>query len=117
MVALHSHLEEDGMLSVITMSQEVEDKLTKDIRETEQGTYLALDPDTADQIISSIKEETDKAMAKNIQPILISSPTLRRHIKRMADHFIPSLMVLSQSELLSEMRFKSIGEVRFAYGS
>jgi flagellar biosynthesis protein FlhA len=99
------------------MDQKVEDQLTKDIRETGQGVYLALDPETADQVISSIKEEADKAMAKNIQPILLSSPTLRRHIKRMADHFVPSLMVLSQSELLSEMRFKSIGEVKLSYGS
>jgi len=105
------YIEGDGVLNVITISQEVEDQLVKDIRETAQGTYLALDPGTADQFISSLKAESEKAVAKNIQPILLSSPTLRRHIKRMAEHFIPSLMVLSQSELLGEMRFKSIGEV------
>jgi len=105
------YIEGDGVLNVITISQEVEDQLVKDIRETAQGTYLALNPETADQFISSLKAESEKAVAKNIQPILLSSPTLRRHIKRMAEHFIPSLMVLSQSELLGEMRFKSIGEV------
>jgi len=111
------YIEDNGILSVITMNQEVEEKLIKDIRETAQGSYLSIDPMLADQIISSIKAESDKAMAKNIQPILISAPSLRRHVKRMAENFIPSLMVLSQSELLSGMRFKTIGEVRLGYGS
>jgi flagellar biosynthesis protein FlhA len=111
------YLEEDGLLNVITMRQDVEDKLIKDIRETSQGSYLAVDPVIADQIISSIRTESEKAIAKNIQPILLATPTLRRHVRRMAEHFIPTLMVLSQSELLSEMRFKSIGEVRLGYGS
>ena len=54
-------------------------------------------------------------MAKNIQPILLTSPTVRRHLKKMLEYFIPSLIVLSQSELLGDMRFKSIGEVSLNY--
>ena len=110
------YIEEGGVLPVITMGQDVEDVLVKNIQNTDQGQqYLAVDPTVADQIISSIKEESEKAMALNIQPILLSSATLRRHIKGMADYFIPSLMVLSQSELLKDMRFKSIGEVQLAH--
>jgi flagellar biosynthesis protein FlhA len=54
-------------------------------------------------------------MAKNIQPILLASPTLRRHLKQLVEQFIPSLIVLSQSELLSDIRFQSIGEVNSGY--
>jgi flagellar biosynthesis protein FlhA len=56
-------------------------------------------------------------MAQDIQPILLTSPTVRRHVKKMVEHFIPSLMVLSQSELLSDMRFKSIGKVSLEYAA
>jgi flagellar biosynthesis protein FlhA len=106
---------EDGVLKLITIAQDVEDLLQKGIQKTEHGSYLSIDPKIADPIITSIKKESEKAMAKNVQPILMTSPTIRRHLKKMVEYFIPSLMVMSQSELLSDISFKSIGEVSLNY--
>ena len=109
------YISEDGVLELITMAQDVEDLLLKGIQKTEHGSYLSIDPKVANPIITSIKKEAEKAMAKNIQPILMTSPAIRRHLKKMVEYFVPSLMVLSQSELLSDIRFKSIGEVNLDY--
>ena len=109
------YIGEDGVLKLITMNQNVEDILLKGVQKTEHGSYLSIDPKIAEPIITSIKEESEKAMAKNIQPILLTSPTVRRHLKKMIELFIPSLIVLSQSELLNDMRFKSIGEVSLSH--
>ena len=109
------YINENGVLKLITMAQDVDDILAKGIKKTEHGSYFSIDPKVADPIIASIKEEAEKAMAKNIQPILLTSPTLRRHLKQLVEHFVPSLIVLSQSELLSDMKFQSIGEVRLGY--
>jgi flagellar biosynthesis protein FlhA len=105
------------VLRLITLAHDVEDVLLKGVQKTEQGAYLSLDPKLAEPIISSIKEETEKALAKNIQPVLITSPTVRRHVKKMIEHFVPSLIVLSQSELLSDIKIKSIGEVSLHYAN
>lgn len=111
------YIDQEGLLKLITMNQEVEDLLHKGIQQTEHGgTYLSIDPKVADSIIASIKDEAEKAMAKNIQPILVTSPTVRRHLKKMVEYFVPSLMVLSQSELLNDIGLKSIGEVSLSYG-
>ena len=109
------YIGEDGVLELITMAQDVEDLLLKGIQKTEHGSYLSIDPKVANPIITSIKKEAEKAMAKNVQPILMTSPAIRRHLKKMVEYFVPSLMVLSQSELLSDIRFKSIGEVNLDY--
>jgi flagellar biosynthesis protein FlhA len=106
------HIGEDGYLKLITMSQNVEDLLLKGIQKTEHGSYLSVDPNIADSIISSIKKEAEKAMSKNIQPILLTTPLIRRHLRKMIEYFVPSLMVLSQSELLSDIGFKAIGKVK-----
>lgn len=106
------YLDEKGYLNLITISSDIENILLKNIQKTEHGSYLAIEPNMADQILESIKEESEKAMMHNMQPILLSSPTLRRHLKKMVEYFIPSLKVLSHSELLSDMKFTSIGEVR-----
>ncbi|MCK5568538.1 MAG: FHIPEP family type III secretion protein, partial [Spirochaetes bacterium] len=109
------YIGEDGYLKLITMTQDVEDILLKGIQTAEHGSYLSIDPKVADSIITSIKEETEKVMSRNLQPILLTSPVIRRHLKKMVEYFVPSLMVLSQSELLSDIGFKSIGEVRLNY--
>lgn len=111
------YVAEDGMLKVITMAQDVEDALLGGLQKTEQGSYLSADPKLADGIIASIKDETEKAMAKDIQPILLTSPTLRRHLKKMVEYFVPTLMVLSKSELLSDIGIQSIGKVSLKHAS
>jgi flagellar biosynthesis protein FlhA len=111
------YLENGNVLNLISLSQETEDLLQKNIQKTEHGSYLSVDPKVADSLINSIKSETEKAMAKNIQPIVLTSPTLRRHLRKMVEYFVPSLIVLSHSELLSDIRIKSIGEVGFRYAN
>lgn len=107
------YVDDNGMLKLVTMAPDVEDFLQKCIKKTEHGAYLAVDPKTADRIVSSIKVEAEKAMARDLQPILLTSPALRRHIKKMVDYLVPSLMVLSKSELLSDYGIQSIGKVGF----
>lgn len=108
---------DDGRLKLITISPEVEDILIKNIQKTEHGSYLAIDPNTADRVLESIRNESEKAMMKNVQPVLLTSPALRRHLKKMVEYFVPSLKVLSHSELMSDMKFTSIGEVRLSHAN
>jgi flagellar biosynthesis protein FlhA len=114
---INPYIGEDGFLKLITMDPGVEDLLLQGVQKAEHGSYLSIDPKIADSIIASIKQEAEKAMSKNIQPILLTSPLIRRHLKKMVEYFIPSLMVLSQSELLSDIGFKSIGKVSLNYAS
>lgn len=112
---INPHIGEDGYLQLITMSQDVEEILLRGIQKTEHGSYLSVDPKIADSIISSIKKEAEKAMSMNIQPILLTTPVTRRHLRKMIEYFVPSLMVLSQSELLSDIGFKAIGKVKLSH--
>jgi len=79
------YIGEDGFLKLITMDQDVEDLLIQGIQKTDHGSYLSIDPKVADSIIVSIKKESEKAMSKNIQPILLTSPVIRRHLKKMVE--------------------------------
>ena len=109
------HLSDDGTLPVITIAQDVEEVLLNSIQHTEHGSYLSVDPTVANAIMESIGRETENIMAMGFQPIVLCSPTLRRHFRKMVEQFAPSLMVFSQAELLNNMRFKSLGKVRLKY--
>ncbi len=108
---LAPHLTEEGVLNLITLAPEVETLLLKGLQKTDHGVYLSMDPKVSEPIIRSVKKQTEKAMINNIQPIVMTSPVIRRHLRKMIETFLPSVMVMSQSELLNDIRFKSIGEV------
>jgi flagellar biosynthesis protein FlhA len=100
---------------VITLSQEVEDVLAKGVETTDYGAYLSISPKHADIIAANIKAQADKAMARNIQPIVLTSPAIRRHLKKMMEYFVPTLIVISHSELMGDTRIQSIGEVGLSH--
>jgi flagellar biosynthesis protein FlhA len=110
------HVQEDGVLNVMTLEQDVEDVLLNSVQHTEHGSYLSVDPKVASTIADSVSKETGRVMAKGFQPIVLCSPQIRRHFRRMVEQFAPSLMVLSHSELSNNIRFKSLGKVQLGHG-
>ena len=110
------HLPEDGVLPVVTLEQDVEDVLLNSVQHTEHGSYLSVEPKVANTIMKSVSKEMQKLMAKGLQPIVLCSPQLRRHFRRMVEQFAPSLIVLSHSELSSHNSFQSFGKVRVRDG-
>ena len=105
------HLTADGVLHLITLAPDVESLLMKGLQKTDHGSYLSLDPKVSEPIIRSVKKQTEKALVNNVQPIVMTSPVIRRHFRKLIENFVSSAMVMSQSELLNDIRFKSIGEV------
>lgn len=113
---VNNHVPDTGVLSVLTLEKDVEEVLLNAVQHTEHGSYLSVDPDVADSIMKSVNTETQKVVARGYEPIIVCSPQLRRHFRRMVEKFSPSLMVLSHSELLNNVKFKSLGKVRLQYG-
>jgi len=104
-------IDSDGYLHVIMMDPRVEERLTKSLQQTDQGTYLAPEPGLIESVVESIKNETEKSMTVSPQPIIICSPALRRHLKKIIDQFSPSIMVFSHAEIPPNIKIKSAGKV------
>ena len=45
------------------------------------------------------------------QPIILCASTIRGHLKKLTERFIPNLVVLSYGELDSKARIKSLGVI------
>lgn len=102
---------QEGQLPLITMSQELEDQIAHAIQDTGHGTYLGLDPDMAQHIINSIEGLMEGFTMNNFQPILLSSPLIRPHMKKLTERFLPNLVVLSHNEISPDVRIESFGVV------
>ena len=89
----------DGMLPLITMSQELENQVASAIQDTGHGSYLGLNPNMAQLIINNTEALIEQFELNNYQPLLLCSPLIRPHVKKLLGAFIPNLVVLSHNEL------------------
>ncbi len=105
-------IQPDGTLPVLTLAPEIEDMLSKHVQKTEHGSYLAMDPAKAEKIIRAIKAEVEKIMMMNIQPVILCSPGIRRHLRRMIEQYVPSVMVISHAEVTPSINIKAVGKVK-----
>jgi flagellar biosynthesis protein FlhA len=114
---LSPFIQPDGMLPVVVVDQGVEEQLGKAIQHTEHGSYLAADPAYSESVIASVKKETEKIAANNLQPILLCSPVLRRHLRRLVEASVSTVMVISHAEVVPSIRLQSVGKVTGKHGS
>ena len=105
------HLQSGGILPVIKLDNKTEEVLSNAIRHTEQGSFLATDPGTVEALVGRINDEVRKCAQTNIQPILLTSPPLRRHLRKLIEPVIPTVMVISHAEIVSNIRVQAIGKV------
>ncbi|MBI9079158.1 MAG: flagellar biosynthesis protein FlhA [Pseudodesulfovibrio sp.] len=105
------YMGEEGVLPIITMSQQIDEILAGAMRPAEQGGYLALEPGTAQQIIQAINRSTEEAMVADGQPILLVSPQIRAQLAQLLTRFIPTLPVISQAEIPADARIQSAATV------
>jgi len=101
----------DGTLPVITLATGIEDLIRESIQTTEQGSYMAMDPNIGQKIIEEIQKVVDKVSEEGYQPIIISAPVVRRHLRKLIERFMPQLVVLSHNELTSQSKIQSLGTV------
>jgi len=105
------YLGEDGTLPIITMSQQIDEILGGAIRPAEQGGYLALEPGVAQQVIQAINRSTEDAMVADGQPILLVAPQIRAQLAQLLNRFIPTLPVISQAEIPTDVKIQSAATV------
>ncbi len=105
------YLSEGKTLQVLTLDRQLEEILTKNIKRTEHGSYLALDPVMAQEIVQTVTKEVEKLQAVNTQPVVMTTPTLRRHFRKLIEPSLPTVFVISHAEIADEINLKASGKV------
>ena len=78
------YVQDDGSVAVISLSAEIEELIANSLLQTEQGLQLVMDPQSAQFIINEIANQIHEHPEMAAQPILLTSPTARRHLQRLS---------------------------------
>jgi len=108
---VEQYKQEDDILSLITLDRQIEEVVAESVQSSEQGSYLAIEPGLAQRILSAIRGTMDKFNQTGTHPVLLASPSVRRHVKKLTERFLPSLAVLSHNEIPPNIKIQSLGVV------
>jgi flagellar biosynthesis protein FlhA len=97
--------------NVITLDPKVEQEIMGAVKNTEQGSYLSLDPARTKAIMDSLGEELKKLEDMGKNPIVITSPIVRLYFKKLASDYYKDIIVISYNEVESNIELQSVGMV------
>ena len=100
------------LLPVVMLAPDIEDAIRDAIQRTPTGSYLALPPDQARDVIGAIKT-TYKSRASDTpcSPVLLTQTDIRRFVRRLVEVDLPQLAVLSYPEISADATIQPIGHV------
>ncbi len=106
------YLDSQGVLPVLTLNGNAERLVQEGIRQTDNGaTFLSLNPATAQKLMQNINTAVENAVNTDGQPVILTSPVVRPHLAQLITRFLPSIPVISQAEIPSDIRLQSVGTV------
>jgi flagellar biosynthesis protein FlhA len=108
---MKSYMASDGVLPILTLKPALDKLLNENLRKNDQGTYLAMDPATAQRVIQAIGRVAENAVATDGQPALLVTPQLRPQLAQLLMRFLPNVPVISQAEIPPDVKIKTFGMV------
>ncbi len=102
---------EDETLYLLSMDRKVEEIISEGVQNTGQESYLAIEPRVAQSIITEIRQGVEKFNQTGTSPVLIASPSIRRHVKKLTERFMPDLAVISHNEIPPNIKIQSLGVI------
>ncbi|HYR42258.1 MAG TPA: flagellar biosynthesis protein FlhA [Terriglobia bacterium] len=100
-------LNDQSELAVVTLSPQWEERLNHSIVRGDSGTYLAVDAKTFETLVKTLSEVCQKTMAP--QWTLLCSSSLRFHLRKLVERFLPQLAVISPNDIPPNVQIVSLG--------
>ncbi|HSW39003.1 MAG TPA: flagellar biosynthesis protein FlhA, partial [Acidobacteriota bacterium] len=105
-----SYQTDDGELPVFTVSPEIEKNISGSIVHSEQGSYLAIEPGMAKDIMMRFRK-TVEAAGSAANPVILCTPGIRMYVRQLLERYLPNVAILSHSEIPPNLRVFSLGMV------
>jgi len=105
----YQHAGLDDHLKVILLDELIQDTIASGIEHCGSGSYLDLPPDQYKGIIQGIIRVMQAVSEQRVQPIILTSPGIRRYVHQMLSAHLPHIPVLSSGELPDNLNMSPLG--------
>ncbi|MDE3226168.1 MAG: flagellar biosynthesis protein FlhA [Nitrospirota bacterium] len=106
------YLTQEGALPVIGLDPRLDRKLAEQVVAAAQTGQWGMDPSISQKLLTLLKQAAERVLAKGQQPVILCSPTLRRHLRRLTERVLPSVPILALNEIEGATRVQALETVR-----
>ncbi len=103
---------QNNVLPCITLDPAIENRIAGAVQRTDRGSYVSLDPDTMQKLLTSLQTELAKLTNMGYQPIVLTSPAVRLYFRKLVERSIQGLIVLSHAEVEQSVEIQILGVVK-----
>lgn len=113
-----THATQDKVLYALTLSSEWEKTLDDSCQRTELGTMFLLNPLQVQELIEMSATALMRAH-QNIgrAPVILCSPRIRLPLYQLLERHIPTIVVISYSELITDIKVEAVDTIGESYMS
>lgn len=101
----------DGLIEVILLSPELEDKLRNAMRQTSQGSYLDIDSELEQMFLDRLNELCSNVSTPITPPVLVTAADIRRSVRKLIEEEFFPVPVFAFSELTQHAKVKPVGMI------
>lgn len=105
------YLNSEGILPLASLNPSVERTLNEAVQQTDEGTFLALEPGYAQQLINRFSKAAEKFMELGQTPLILAPGHLRAALFNFVQRFAPGYAVISHQEIAPNTRVQSLGVI------
>jgi type III secretion protein V len=100
-------------MSSILLDPEVEDHFRRSLQVSNSGTILAIDPETAQRFLASLRTAlAERGNEKHASQLtVLTAMDIRRYVRKLVENDFPLLPVLSYGELETDIQVSPVGRV------
>ena len=106
-----ANLGQDGNLPLLTLSPQWERDFAEAMVGEGEQRHLAMAPSRLQQFIIGVQKGFEQAAQQGELPVLITSPSIRSHVRAIVERFRPQTVVMSQNEVHPRVRLKTVGSI------
>ena len=101
----------DGVLPLASLNPGLERALIEAIQQSDEGSFLALEPGVAQGLITRLNRVSEKFIEMGQTPLILVPTHLRAALSNFARRFVPGIAVISHQEIAPNARVQSLGVV------
>ncbi|NLF25182.1 MAG: flagellar biosynthesis protein FlhA [Deltaproteobacteria bacterium] len=102
---------DEGVLPLVSLNPALERMLGEALQQTDEGSFLGLEPGLAQQLINKLNRLADKFVERGQTPVLLAPTHLRAALFHFVAKFVPGYAVMSHQEIAPNTKVQSLGVV------
>jgi type III secretion protein V len=107
----HKYTRGSATLVVYLLDPQIEETVRSSIQHTQSGSYLALEPEVTQEVLTAVRNEVGNLPPTAQNPVILTTMEIRRYFRKLVELEFPHLAVLSYQELSPDMNIQPIARI------